>query len=206
MVSSLRFTKNELREQKNRLKQLKVYLPTLKLKKALLQAEVQLAEAELEVLKRERDYALKELLNLKSLIFVPSFIDVENFAKIIKINSTIENIAGVEIPVFISCELGKITYSLLDTPVWLDQVIEKIQIFSTSKIKYSFSEKKTKILEQELAIVSIRVNLFEKKLIPETEKNIKKISVFLSDQNLTAVGQLKIVKTKLEEKKKKLCV
>lgn len=206
MVSSLRFTKNELREQKNRLKQLKVYLPTLKLKKALLQAEVQLAEAELEVLKRERDYALKELLNLKSLIFISSFIDVENFAEIIKIDSTIENIAGVEIPVFMSCELGKVDYSLLDTPVWLDQVIEKIQIFSTSKIKHSFSEKKTRILEQELATVSIRVNLFEKKLIPETEKNIKKISVFLSDQNLTAVGQLKIIKTKLEEKKKKLCV
>lgn len=206
MSSSLRFTKNELREQKTRLKQLKVYLPTLKLKKALLQAEVQLAEAEFEVLRREREQALKELLQLESLISIPSFIKVENFAKIEKIESTIENIAGVEVPVFISCELENPPYSLLDTPVWIDRVIEKIKTFSITKLKHSFSEKKTRILEQELSTVSIRVNLFEKKLIPETEENIKKISVFLSDQNLTAVGQLKIIKTKLEEKKKKLCV
>ena len=206
MSSSLRFTKNELREQKNRLKQLKVYLPTLKLKKALLQAEVQLAEAELEVLKREKEQALEELLQLKSLIFIPFFIDLENFSKVAKIVSTVENIAGVEIPVFVSCDLETKPYSLLDTPVWVDQVIEKIKTFSIVKVKHSFSEKKTRILEKELSTVSIRVNLFEKKLIPETEENIRKISVFLSDQNLTAVGQLKIIKTKLEEKKKKLCV
>jgi len=56
-------------------------------------------------------------------------------------------------------------------------------------------------LEAELREVSIRVNLFEKVMIPRTMANIKKIKVFLGDQQLAAVAQAKMAKMKMEKKK-----
>lgn len=56
-------------------------------------------------------------------------------------------------------------------------------------------------MEHEFNEVSIRVNLFEKVLIPRTEDNIKKITIFLGDQQLAAVSQAKVAKAKIIAKK-----
>jgi len=45
------------------------------------------------------------------------------------------------------------------------------------------------------------VNLFEKILIPRAKKNIKKIKVFLGDQELAAVSRAKVAKNKIEQNK-----
>lgn len=42
--------------------------------------------------------------------------------------------------------------------------------------------------------------MFEKILIPRALKNIKKIKVFLGDQQLAAVSQAKVAKKKIEER------
>ena len=44
---------------------------------------------------------------------------------------------------------------------------------------------------------SQRVNLFEKVKIPETEENIKKISIYMADQQVSAVVRSKISKRKI---------
>ena len=44
-----------------------------------------------------------------------------------------------------------------------------------------------------------RVNLFEKVKIPETQGNIKKIQVYLGDQQTAAVVRGKIAKGRLEK-------
>ena len=63
------------------------------------------------------------------------------------------------------------------------------------KIKIARREKRG--LEKELREVSIRVNLFEKILIPRALDNIKKIKIFLGDQQLAAVAQAKVSKKKI---------
>ncbi|EKE08245.1 MAG: V-type ATP synthase, subunit D [uncultured bacterium] len=59
------------------------------------------------------------------------------------------------------------------------------------------AEEKKRSLEKELREVSIRVNLFEKVLIPRAQENIKKIKIFLGDQQLSAVAQAKVAKKKI---------
>ena len=54
-----------------------------------------------------------------------------------------------------------------------------------------------KLLEAELRATSQRVNLFEKVKIPETEANIKKISIYMADQQVSAVVRSKISKRKI---------
>ena len=50
---------------------------------------------------------------------------------------------------------------------------------------------------RELRATSQRVNLFEKVKIPETEENIRKISIYLADQQVNAVVRSKIAKRKI---------
>ncbi|MCB1081179.1 MAG: V-type ATP synthase subunit D, partial [Chlamydiia bacterium] len=89
-----------------------------------------------------------------------------------------------------------------DTPLWVDSGMEKLRELVIAKAKVSVVEEKKKILEKELREVSIRVNLFEKILIPRTQGNIKKIRVFLGDQELSSVAQAKVAKAKILKKKK----
>ena len=67
-------------------------------------------------------------------------------------------------------------------------------------MKIDIAHEKKKALEDEFREVSIRVNLFEKILIPRALRNIKKIKVFLGDQQLAAVSQAKVAKRKILEK------
>ena len=58
-------------------------------------------------------------------------------------------------------------------------------------------DEQVRLLEAELRSTSQRVNLFEKVKIPETEENIKKISIYMADQQVNAVVRSKISKRKV---------
>jgi len=112
-----------------------------------------------------------------------------------------KNIAGVEVPFFESVVFEPYWYSLFDTPPWVDSVIIGLRSLAEATARIAVSKEKKAALEKELREVSIRVNLFEKILIPRAIKNIKKIKVFLGDMQLAAVSQAKVAKTKIEERK-----
>jgi len=58
-------------------------------------------------------------------------------------------------------------------------------------------DEQVRLLEAELRSTTQRVNLFEKVKIPETEENIKKISIYMADQQVNAVVRSKISKRKV---------
>ncbi|HPM07141.1 MAG TPA: V-type ATP synthase subunit D, partial [Treponemataceae bacterium] len=61
-------------------------------------------------------------------------------------------------------------------------------------------EEQIRLLSRELRVTTQRVNLFEKVKIPETKAHIKKITVYLGDQQVAAVVRGKISKKNLEAK------
>lgn len=197
----LKMTKNELRAQQNTLSQLFKYLPTLQLKKALLQAEVALTRQEYNSLELEATKQKCRVEEYSSLFTQSLPCDISYFAKITKVLKRYENIAGAEVPFFEGVTFQPITYNLFETPVWLEGAIQGLRQVSEAKAKLALVEEKLTILEKEFREVAIRVNLFEKILIPRAEKNIKKIKVFLGDQQLAAVSQAKVAKQKIIERK-----
>ena len=58
-------------------------------------------------------------------------------------------------------------------------------------------EQQIKLLGKELRTTSQRVNLFEKVKIPEAKDNIRRIGIYLGDQQTAAVVRGKIAKKKL---------
>jgi V/A-type H+-transporting ATPase subunit D len=197
----MKFTKNELRDQQRKLNQLEKYLPTLQLKKAMLQLEVHEATQELNKVKAayEQNYAF--VSSFAPLFLTPMGVELEDALKVVEVKKHYENIAGVEVPYFDDIIFEKMEYSLYVTPPWLDAAIDGLQKLTETQVRITIAEEKKKALEEELRQVSIRVNLFEKILIPRAMQNIRKIKVFLGDQQLAAVSRAKVAKEKIEAKK-----
>jgi V/A-type H+/Na+-transporting ATPase subunit D len=202
MVSTVRLTKNELRNQQVRLNQLKKYLPTLQLKKAMLQ--VQVNEVRAEILELEEAFHGSRLTVSHSSRLLSQHLgfDLTDAARVGEVRKTYENIAGVDIPFFEDVVFKPFEYPLFTTPVWLDAAVQDLRTMAIAKARCQVAEEKKRALEKELREVSIRVNLFEKNLIPKANDNIKRIKVFLGDQQLAAVGQAKVAKAKIEAKRK----
>lgn len=200
-MAEVKLTKNELRLQQNRLMQLEKYLPILQLKKAMLQAEVH--EARLEIAKSEENYRQVHHLveEYSALLTEKTTLDPRNAVKIKEIKRHYENIAGVEVPYYEGVSFEDMDYNLFETPPWVDGVVLGLRSIAEARIKVVVAEEKKAALENELRQVSIRVNLFEKILIPRAKGNIRKIKVFLGDQQLAAVSRAKVAKTKIEKRK-----
>lgn len=194
----LKLTKNELRTQQNRLTLFERYLPTLQLKKAMLQFEVIQAGLEIATLKRAWEEAKQGVDDFSPLLSGGEMPDLVRYADVVHVKKHYENIAGVEIPLFEEVLFREADYFLYDTPVWADLAVEQLRALVVCKEKVMIGEEKKRALEKELREVSIRVNLFEKILIPRARDNIKKIRVFLGDQQLASVAQAKVAKRKLQ--------
>jgi V/A-type H+-transporting ATPase subunit D len=197
----MKFTKNELRDQQHRLNQLQRYLPTLQLKKAMLQLEVHEATLELNKVKVEYEKNYTFVSGFASLFLTPLGVELKDALKVVEVKKHYDNIAGVEVPYFDDIIFEKMEYSLYSTPPWLDAAIDGLQQLTETQVRISIAEEKKRALEEELRQVAIRVNLFEKILIPRAMGNIKKIKVFLGDQQLAAVSRAKVAKGKIEAKK-----
>jgi len=196
-MAEIKLTKNELRSQQTKLSQLEKYLPTLQLKKAMLQVEI--SDAKIEIIKLEELYQQLHdgTKDYSSLLSEKNSLDLTSSAKITSVQKRYENIAGVEVPYFEGISFEEFRYDLIDTQPWIDSVVENLRKLATASAKISVAYEKKAALEKEFREVSIRVNLFEKILIPRGKRNIKKIKVFLGDQQLAAVSQAKVAKSKI---------
>lgn len=200
-MAELKLTKNELRLQQNRFAQLQKYLPTLQLKKAMLQAEVQDARLEIDRFEEEYRRTYKLVAEYSALLVEKTTIDPKSVIKVKEIKKHYENIAGVEVPYYEGISFEDVDYTLFDTPPWVDNVIIGLRNVVEAHVKVTIAREKRDALENELRQVAIRVNLFEKILIPRALENIRTIRVFLGDQQLAAVSRAKVAKNKIAERK-----
>ncbi len=196
----IKLTKTELRDQQVKLTQLRKYLPTLQLKKAMLQLEVNLVSQEIEEFTNLMEVAEEGVKKYALLFSDRAATDLFSLVKVKETLKEYENIAGVEIPVFKDVIFEEENYFLFDAPVWLEAASGGVKKLLVLKEKINVAKEKKRALEKELREVSIRVNLFEKIMIPRAVENIKKIKIFLGDQQLAAVSQAKIAKKKMMQR------
>jgi V/A-type H+-transporting ATPase subunit D len=197
-MAKIKLTKNELKKQKDSLKMFKRYLPTLMLKKQQLQGEIRLTELRLKERRNERK-VLDEAFQNWVAVFGEKHIFTADILKITKLKTSTGNIAGVAIPVFEGVEFSVAPYDLARMPLWLDQAVEKVKHILLLDVETKVVEEQRKRLDRELRVTTQRVNLFEKVKIPEARGNIKKIQVYLGDQQTSAVVRGKIAKSGLEK-------
>jgi len=170
----------------------------LELKKAMLQMEITLIK---KMIDEFLDEFFKKKLEITRFCELLAEEDITEYVKIKKVDRKYENIAGVEMPCMLEdITFNETTYSLFDSPVWMEAVIFKVRELITIREKINVAYEKEMLLQKELKDVSIRVNLFKKVLIPRKKENIKKIKIFLEDQQLAEISRSKIVKEKKMKK------
>ena len=195
-MAKIKLTKNELKVQKDALKMYRRYLPTLTLKKQQLQAEIRTIEAKAKTVRKEREELEKGFDS-----WIAVFSEKDAFpAGIITVSNIRKgqgNIAGVAIPVFEGADFSRGDYDLYKTPLWVDIAANHMEKAMSLDMEAEVLDEQVRLLEAELLATSQRVNLFEKVKIPETEENIKKISIYMADQQVSAVVRSKISKRKI---------
>jgi V/A-type H+-transporting ATPase subunit D len=192
-MAKVKLTKNELKKQKDSLKMYKRYLPTLILKKQQLQAEIRITEIRIQELMDEKN-RLDNLFKSWIAVFGERGVFTPDVLKITEVKTGHGNIAGVSIPIFQGAEFAISAYDLVAKPLWLDMAVEKLKKVFLLDLEAQIVEEQRRRLAHELRITTQRVNLFEKVKIPETKGNIKKIQVYLGDQQTAAVVRGKIAK------------
>jgi len=200
-MGKVKLTKNELKRQKDDLKRFTRYLPTLMLKKQQLQLEIIKFLHEMEILETEIAN-LKESTKEWVDVFAED-VGINELIKLEKIETSVGNIAGVDIPVFEKTEFKETQYDIIKMPLWVDYGIDAVKRLSILKAQYEILKKQLLLIREELRITTQRVNLFEKVKIPEAKENIRKISIFLGDLQTAAVITGKIAKNKIQKKTKK---
>ena len=195
-MAKIKLTKNELKVQKDALKMYRRYLPTLTLKKQQLQSEIRAIESKAKAVRKEKqdlEFCFRE--------WIAVFSETDAFPKGIITVSNIRkgkgNIAGVDIPTFEGADFSRGDYNLYETPLWVDIAANHMEKAISLDLEAEVLDEQVRLLGLELLATSQRVNLFEKVKIPETEENIKKISIYMADQQVSAVVRSKISKRKI---------
>jgi V/A-type H+-transporting ATPase subunit D len=197
-MAKIKLTKNELKKQKDSLKMYQRYLPTLMLKKQQLQGEIRQTDMrlkELHLAKQNLDESFKPWIG----VFGETGHFKADMVKITSLKTGYGNVAGVTIPIFDHAEFSIAKYDLARTPLWLDKAVEAMKQGLQLDLEAQIVEEQKRLLDKELRTTTQRVNLFEKVMIPETKHNIKKIQVYLGDQQTAAVVRGKIAKTGFEK-------
>ena len=197
-MAKIRLTKNELKKQKDSLKMYKRYLPTLMLKKQQLQGEIRITDTRLKELKielKQMDESFKEWIA----VFGETGIFTKDILKITGIKRGSGNIAGVAIPTFNGADFEIAHYDLMHTPLWLDEAVKSMKKALLLELEAAVVKEQKRLLDLELRTTTQRVNLFEKIKIPEATDNIKRIQVYLGDQQTASVVRGKIAKSAFEK-------
>ncbi|MFA6835085.1 MAG: V-type ATP synthase subunit D [Fibrobacteraceae bacterium] len=193
-MAKVKLTKNAMKAERDALKRFQRYLPTLQLKKQQLQLEMRTLQAKV-LAKREEEDTLRH--NMES--WVKLFSEKVDWSKYVSVKEVREgdgNIAGVDIPIFNGVDFNITMPDFFATPAWIDDGIRTLKNLISLRLERRVLEKQYELLSAELRTTSQRVNLFEKVKIPEAKENIRKINIFIGDQQTSGVARSKLAKAK----------
>jgi len=91
-----------------------------------------------------------------------------------------------------------ISYSIFATSYSFEIVLKRLREAIRRRETLKILLKQERILADGFRKTSQRINLYEQRLIPECRETLRKIAVYLQDQQAAAVGVAKVAKRLLE--------
>ena len=192
-MARIPLSKSQLRKEKENLVSFRRYLPALDLKRQQLMGErvraergIGDAEQKVAAAANEAGAALPMLADER--------IDVSRLVRIKEVRLGTLNVAGVKLPVVEAVDIERAPYGWMVQPHWVDALVQHLETAIRLQIEVEVARQRVTVLRKAVATVTQRVNLFDKGLIPETERNIRHILVYLGDAERAAVVGAKIAK------------
>ncbi len=194
-MARLQLNKSSLAREAKSLRTYERFLPSLDLKRQQLMAERAkaghaLAEtrSEMETLAKQVGRTLPMLANLN--------IDLTGLARLTDVRLGTENLVGTHLPVIEAVDIEVRPYALLAKPHWVDNAAAMLREMLELRVRAQVEERRVALLDAAVKTITQRVNLFDKVLIPKAKANIKRIRIYLSDEEMAAVVRSKIAKRK----------
>ena len=194
-MARLQLNKSSLAREAKSLRTYERFLPSLDLKRQQLMAERAkaghaLAETrnEIESLRTQVGRTLPMLANMD--------VDLTDLANVTGVELETENLVGTHLPVVKSVDVRIRPYALLAKPHWVDNVAAMLREMLELRIRAQVEERRVALLDAAVKTITQRVNLFDKVLIPKARANIKRIRIYMSDEEMAAVVRSKIAKRK----------
>ncbi len=194
-MAKLQLSKSALAQEQKSLKTFQRFLPSLDLKRQQVMAERAKAERALAETRREIDRFRKEAGEKLPMLALGE-VDLTDLAKLEKVTLGIENVVGTRLPKLEEIEVEVRPYALMGRPQWVDRTAEILHDMLELRVRVQVEERRLELLEQAVKTVTQRVNLFDKVLIPSAKQNIKRIQIYLSDQQTAGVARSKLAKKK----------
>jgi len=199
MSQKLKLTKDSLSKEKKALARFSRFLPTLKLRKTQLFNEVHRVRQDVE--EREAELAALERNVAEWIDVFAEGIDLTQFCVAERLVVRAGNVAGIEIPILEDIHFRESSYDLMELPFWVDAGLRALKDAITLKLHLKVLREQLYVINEELTTTVQRINLFEKVKIPQAEENIRRIRIFLGDQDTAGVVRGKMTKGKLHRKR-----
>lgn len=194
-MARLQLNKTSLAREQTQLKSYERFLPSLDLKRQQLMAERVRAREEVKRLEHEVQ-VLAQQVGEKLPMLAQQGIDLEGLVELRDYKVKEVNVVGVKMPDLDRIEIVVRSYSVLAKPHWVDAAARLLHDMIEARLRVRIAEQRVCIFDKAVATITQRVNLFEKVLIPGAKANIKKIRIYLSDEQMQAVVRSKISKRK----------
>ncbi len=192
-MARLSLNKASLHKESAKLKRYRQYLPSLDLKRRQLMAERAKGLARLKTTEVRIEQCREKVSQTLPMLSYRE-INLNNLVKVSSVEIGEENIVGINVPVLINVKLATTTYSPYLKPHWVDALVVQLKIMLELKLRQQVDRRRLTILETAVKKVTQKVNLFDKVLIPKTERNIRKIRIYLSDAERADVVRAKMTK------------
>ena len=194
-MARLTLSKSSLSRESAQLKTFERYLPSLDLKRRQLIAERAKALREFRAIQEEAGSVSQRIAEELPMLSTGR-VQLQGLARVTGVALGKENLVGTELPVLREVELELARYPLLGKPHWVDKLEELLKQVLEQRVRAQVLEQRLRLLDDAVRIITQRVNLFEKVLIPRSRENIRKIRIFLADAERAAVVRAKIAKRK----------
>ncbi len=192
-MAKLALSKTELQKQRENMRLYKRVLPSLELKRMQLTAELKRAREQLDGAKGDEEQ-LREQVARQLPMLADGEWDLSGLVDVESIDMDEENMVGIRLPKFVEVRFKLADYSMLARPHWTDVLVKRIKQMVSQKIRVQVMTERVRLLEGAVRKITQRTNLFEKILIPEARRNIRKIQIYLADADRAAVIRSKITK------------
>lgn len=194
-MAKLALNKSALSKEKQRKASYGRYLPSLEMKQKQLLLERKKAEEAL--LQHEHDIeSLEAAVYQKLPMLAVVNIQMEGLVVVESFKLKEENLLGTKVPVLESIVFKRAEYGYLIRPHWFEELTTSLEQVMHLKMEEQVLRVRLEKLKLATRTIVQRVNLFSKVLIPEADENIKKIGLFLSDQERAGVVRSKLAKQK----------
>ena len=196
-MARLSLNKSTLSELVKQLKTYQNFLPSLDLKRRQLLSEQEKARKELRELEG-REQTLRPMIEKQIPMLGYTHVDVRGIVQVTNAEILEENVMGIRLPKLGRLDVKVSEYPFLAKPHWVDRVVRLLHQAIEIRMQRQVMERRLELLASSAKIISQRVNLFERVLIPKTEANIQRIRVYLSDSERASIVRAKIAKAEKE--------